>query len=282
MDAEAGEARERDALRQALLALPAASPEALSERVGQAGAALARAGSLELSDEEFVAVLFLFNHRLSSVQAHSVFQMLLKVRMTDTQLVQLFDWKRAEEVSAAMYWAVNWSFLDKNTGTKQPLIPFLVKVAAKYPESVWDVLRMLFLLLDDENLVVRIRSYKGVYRVAQQRWRSWSQEEKQTFRSSFRYFGQGCVESLRRESQLLEKRQKEAKVDILAIGELVRVHVTLGQKIRGEETVVSVSGPGEKQLAGVRKHLFVYCKKHTPIVCTVWHKKTLLAQKELP
>ncbi|KAI5190872.1 hypothetical protein NECID01_1167 [Nematocida sp. AWRm77] len=272
---------ERERFSKLVLSLSETIPSMVFKVLEDITQALERSSFVDLTNSEFLSILFLFNHRLSSVLATSVFQVLLKIRMTEIQVCQLFDWKRTEETAEDMYWVVNWSFLDKNAGIKQQLIPFLAKIAAKYTETIWDVLRTLFLLLDDENLAVRTRSYKGVYRVAKMQWRTWGEKERQAFRSGFRYFGPGHIKILRKECEEAEQRQKEAKIEISVIENFVKVHVMLGRKIRTADTIISICGKKETFFAGIRKHTFLYCKKENSIVCTVHYKHTLVARKEI-
>jgi len=238
-------------------------------------------GKVVLSSSEFLAIMFLFNSRTHAEVVSGAFRILQGVEMTEEQVSLLFDWKRTEQSGGESYWHVNWTFLDKEIGTKQKTVKFMVEISEKYPAFVWDALHTLFLLLDDENVRVRAKSYAGLVKISKGWWKRWGPAEKKTYRKNMEYFGCNSVEIVRKESKRLEKKQKEAKIQITAISKnFIRVHVRLGREIRGESTRIEVKGAALETLRGQRKHTFLYCRATPSVVCTVYHTETPVATRE--
>ncbi|OAG28817.1 hypothetical protein NEDG_00956 [Nematocida displodere] len=277
---EVAQTNNRMALRTAILAVSDINPESLNSELEKV---LRLAKSLEevtLEESEFISLIMLFNHTLSSTLALRIFKVLQSVLLTETQIMSFFDWNNRIDSPENIHKCINWSFLDKTVGMKRHYVMFLKRSLRSYRMIIPDVVRTFLLLLDDEDIIIRTRSYRELMRILKQEYHGWGRAQRREFRKRVAYFGPERLSILKAEYLGLRAKAREVRIEITPINDMFKIYVRLGHKIRKKPITISITGKQTQSFTGHRKHTTIYCKLPHPPKCIVYHNQTILAQKD--
>ncbi|KAI5180163.1 hypothetical protein NEOKW01_0492 [Nematocida sp. AWRm80] len=253
------EKRERVAkIKEYIGLLSSMPPSVLFKSLSQVYALLPGVSEMELNEEEFILVISVLNQRPSLFLISVVFRILKSVSLTRHQCNFFFDYHKKQKNEKGPYSNVNWSFLDLSVNIKRYLVSFINHLVSNYPVTVFKAAKMLSLLLDDEDKVVRIRSYKYLCGISREHKKEWSSKEKQQFYKPLRYFGKNGLSILKNEALATKNKDSLQSIRITPIKNILRVHIILGRKIRKRSPIITIKGNSTVKIPIVRTHTILY------------------------
>lgn len=295
---------QRDVLRKSLLSLEYSPVELLNRTISYILELLKDVETVVLERDEFLSLISLFTSRPRHFIVTSIFKILLKSELDKDQVLLFLNCYQKQQPENGPYSHVSWSFLEKGAEIKHAFIAFLSKLVlsnklAPFKEekaysvkhspfagasgstespieadgiSSFDVVQVLFFLLDDENAGVRLKSYEYTSKIIKKEKKEWSAEEKQKFKRGLAYFGTGSLKVLKKEYRRIKKNKKEIKVKKTRFNDVVKIYVRLGQKIRQRNPRICIEyteNKDTKEITTQRKHTTVYIKYEAPITIIV-------------
>ncbi|KAI5188147.1 hypothetical protein NEHOM01_2537 [Nematocida homosporus] len=270
---------DRHLLRQQITSLFNTEQMSLYARLLKIHSELKSLGPTELSEEEFVAIISLFNQKLPSYTTATIFKVLLMAEITPTQAGLLLDFSGSKRKVDGLYWNINWSFLDKSVQIKRYLVLFVKKLVKRSPYFSFEAARFLFLFISDEDVQIRVWAYIALCRIYRLLFQSWTPSQQEVFKKSARSLSSESLKILKSEYRRLRRGNTEVKIKAEKVGSLLRVIIKQGKLLRRTGVRIRLEEKETVEIASRRKYTTIYTKVPDKIVCSIFHNNTLLTSK---
>ncbi|KFG25729.1 uncharacterized protein NESG_01713 [Nematocida ausubeli] len=254
--------------------------------------------SLELFPNEFISLISLLNQRPSYFLIISIFQILSAIKLTNEQISVLLTCYHRQMPTEGEYSLINWSFLETPISIKRNFIRLIGNIVLnhKIPKgepaegicTSFDVVQILFFLFDDENKLVRLKSYKYACKIIRREKNTWSPEEKKKYRRLVRNFGKEGIKVLKNEHKAKKQMKEYVKIKKLVVESFVKIKIRLGRSMRkGNSTIrISISQNRQvkkkqntkKELKVIRKNTVIYIQKEEKVVLEVLNQDEVIGK----
>lgn len=209
-------------------------------------------GRRAMEEGSFYTLLAFFDESPSRPMAVLLFRTLLRLPLSTEEVKSVFDWNNRIEAEAKPSKKggrrespmLTWSFLDKDVSMRRTYATFLGRLEKKYESVAVDAIKTFLLLLDDEDSIVRVKSYRALRQIYRRKSKkgtgSLDSHESQMIRSGMLAGRNARAKKIKKEHAKLRKRQREVRLKVAPNPEVkggLQIVATVGRKVRRNSEV---------------------------------------------